>query len=149
MTRGAPPGSGMLTSVVPLFVGLALLMVGNGLLGTLIGVRSDIEGFSTVVIGVVMSSYYVGFLLGSLAIPRWLVTVGHIRVFAALENVKWVRQVELAGGRDAQISYVRLVHALQDVVDPPGELSLAVQAFGVGHLKWRARRGYRGRHHNR
>jgi MFS family permease len=74
----------MLTSVVPLFVGLAVLMVGNGLLGTLIGVRSDIEGFSTIVIGVVMSSYYVGFLLGSLAIPRWLVTVGHIRVFAGL-----------------------------------------------------------------
>jgi MFS family permease len=74
----------MLTSVVPLFIGLALLMVGNGLLGTLIGVRSDIEGFSTIVIGAVMSSYYIGFLLGSLAIPRWLVTVGHIRVFAGL-----------------------------------------------------------------
>ena len=59
-------------------------MVGNGLLGALIGVRADAEGFSTVVIGVVMSSYYVGFLLGSLAIPRWLVTVGHIRVFAGL-----------------------------------------------------------------
>lgn len=78
------PGSGILTSVGPLFVGLALLMVGNGLLGALIGVRADAEGFSTVVIGVVMSSYYVGFLLGSLAIPRWLVTVGHIRVFAGL-----------------------------------------------------------------
>ena len=77
-------GSGILTSVGPLFVGLALLMVGNGLLGALIGVRADAEGFSTVVIGVVMSSYYVGFLLGSLAIPRWLVTVGHIRVFAGL-----------------------------------------------------------------
>jgi len=59
-------------------------MVGNGLLGTLIGVRADIEGFSTIVIGAVMSSYYIGFLLGSLAIPRWLVTVGHIRVFAGL-----------------------------------------------------------------
>ncbi len=59
-------------------------MVGNGLLGSLLGLRADLEGFPTVVIGVVMSMYYVGFLLGSLTIPRRLITVGHIRVFAGL-----------------------------------------------------------------
>lgn len=75
---------GVVASVLPLFLGLALLMVGNGLLGSLLGVRADLEGFPTVVIGVVMSMYYVGFLLGSLTIPRRLVTVGHIRVFAGL-----------------------------------------------------------------
>lgn len=73
--------------VLPLFVGLALLMVGNGLLSSLLGIRSDLEGFGTVVIGVVMSMYYVGFLVGSLIIPRWLVTVGHIRVFAGLTSL--------------------------------------------------------------
>ncbi len=75
---------GVVASVLPLFIGLALLMLGNGLLGSLLGVRADIEGFPTVVIGVVMSMYYVGFLVGSLTIPRRLVTVGHIRVFAGL-----------------------------------------------------------------
>jgi MFS family permease len=70
--------------VLPLFAGLALLMVGNGLLGSLLGIRSDLEGFPTQVIGIVMAMYYVGFLLGSLVIPRWLITVGHIRVFAGL-----------------------------------------------------------------
>jgi MFS family permease len=75
---------GVVASVLPLFLGLALLMVGNGLLGSLLGIRADLEGFPTVVIGVVMSMYYVGFLLGSLAIPRRLITVGHIRVFAGL-----------------------------------------------------------------
>jgi len=75
---------GVVASVLPLFLGLALLMVGNGLLGSLLGLRADLEGFPTVVIGVVMSLYYVGFLLGSLTIPRRLVTVGHIRVFAGL-----------------------------------------------------------------
>jgi MFS family permease len=77
----------VLAPVLPLFAGLALLMVGNGLLGSLLGVRSDLEGFPTVVIGVVMAMYYVGFLLGSLTIPRWLVTVGHIRVFAGLASL--------------------------------------------------------------
>jgi MFS family permease len=78
---------GVVTSVLPLFVGLALLMVGNGLLGSLLGIRADLEGFPTVVIGVVMAMYYVGFLVGSLTIPRWLASVGHIRVFAALSSL--------------------------------------------------------------
>ncbi|MFV1992252.1 MAG: MFS transporter, partial [Acidimicrobiales bacterium] len=73
-----------LKPVLPLFIGLALLMVGNGLLGSLVGVRADLDGFATVVIGVVMSMYYVGFLIGSLTIPRRLTSVGHIRVFAGL-----------------------------------------------------------------
>lgn len=73
--------------VLPLFAGLALLMVGNGLLGSLLGIRADIESIATVVIGVVMAMYYVGFLFGSLMIPRWLVTVGHIRVFAGLASL--------------------------------------------------------------
>jgi len=78
---------GVVTSVLPLFVGLALLMVGNGLLGSLLGIRADLEGFPTVVIGVVMAMYYVGFLVGSLTIPRWLETVGHIRVFGGLSSL--------------------------------------------------------------
>ncbi len=75
---------GVLASVRPLFVGLALLMIGNGLLGALVGIRAHLEGFPTIVIGVVMAMYYAGFLVGSLTIPRRLVTVGHIRVFAGL-----------------------------------------------------------------
>ncbi|MFV1999790.1 MAG: MFS transporter [Acidimicrobiia bacterium] len=70
--------------MLPLFAGLTLLMVGSGLLGPLVGVRADLDGFPTIVIGAVMSMFYVGFLLGSLTIPRWLVSVGHIRVFAGL-----------------------------------------------------------------
>jgi len=73
-----------LTPVVPLFVGLALLMVGDGLLGALVGVRADLDGFATIVIGAVLSMFYVGFVVGSLTIPRWLVSVGHIRVFSGL-----------------------------------------------------------------
>lgn len=70
--------------VVPLFLALALLMVGNGLIGSLLGVRADLEGFPTLVTGVVMTMYYGGFLLGSVTIPRWIANVGHIRVFAGL-----------------------------------------------------------------
>jgi MFS family permease len=84
MSNGATTERTGLVSVSPLFVGLALLMVGSGLLGSLLGIRASIEGFPTVVIGIVMAMHYAGFLVGSLTIPKWLATVGHIRVFAGL-----------------------------------------------------------------
>lgn len=77
-------GRSAAATVLPLFLALAFLMVGNGLVGSLLGIRADLEGFPTIVAGVVMSSYYGGFLVGSLTIPRWIANVGHIRVFAGL-----------------------------------------------------------------
>ncbi len=71
----------------PLFVGLALIMVGNGLQGTLLGVRANIEGFGTATTGLIMSLYYFGFLAGSIAAPNLIRNVGHIRVFAALASL--------------------------------------------------------------
>ncbi len=70
-----------------LFVGLALIMLGNGLQGTLLGVRASLEGFATATTGLVMTGYYVGFLGGSIFVPRLVNNVGHIRVFAALASL--------------------------------------------------------------
>ncbi len=71
----------------PLLLGMGVLMLGVGLQATLLGVRGTLEGFPTPVIGVVMSCYYVGYLLGTLAAPRLVHKVGHIRVFAALAAI--------------------------------------------------------------
>ncbi len=76
-----------LTSSWPIFFGLALIMVGNGLQGTLLGVRATIEGFDTAVIGLIMSLYYLGFLAGSYYVPKLISKVGHIRVFTALASM--------------------------------------------------------------
>jgi MFS family permease len=70
-----------------LFAGLALMLAGGGLLSTLVGVRAEIEGFPTVVIGLVSAAYYAGFLLGSRLALDALGRVGHIRVYAALASV--------------------------------------------------------------
>ncbi len=70
-----------------LFLGLTFIMLGNGLQGTLLGVRATQEGFSTGLIGFVMAGYYAGFLLGSMLAPRMVKRVGHVRVFAALASV--------------------------------------------------------------
>jgi MFS family permease len=69
-----------------LLLGMMLLMVGNGLQGTLLGVRGGIEGFSTFDMSIVMSAYFAGFLGGSRLAPEMIRRVGHVRVFAALAS---------------------------------------------------------------
>ena len=76
----------VLQSSWALLLGIGLLMVGNGLQGTLLGVRGGIEGFSTFEMSVVMSAYFVGFLGGSRLAPEMIRRVGHVRVFAALAS---------------------------------------------------------------
>ncbi|HEX4241149.1 MAG TPA: MFS transporter [Steroidobacteraceae bacterium] len=68
----------------PLLLGMGVLMLGAGLQSTLLGVRATLEGFPTVVTGVIMSCYYVGYLVGTKIAPPLLRQLGHIRVFAAL-----------------------------------------------------------------
>ena len=67
-----------------LFLGMFMLMVGNGLQGTLLGIRGGLENFSTFEMSIVMSAYFLGFLGGSRAAPEMIRRVGHVRVFAAL-----------------------------------------------------------------
>ena len=74
-------------SVWVLFLGIAMMMIGNGLQGSLLGIRADIEGFDTGTIGLVMSGYYIGFLASSILTPRLVTRVGHIRVFAAYASL--------------------------------------------------------------
>ncbi|MCB2114921.1 MAG: MFS transporter [Rhodobacteraceae bacterium] len=70
-----------------LLLGIMLLMVGNGMQGTLLGIRGGIEGFSTTEMSYVMAAYFAGFLLGSRLTPEMIRRVGHVRVFAALGSM--------------------------------------------------------------
>ena len=69
-----------------LLVGMLLLMMGNGLQGTLLAVRGNIEGFNASTMSVIMTGYFVGFLIGSRLAPLMIRRVGHVRVFAALAS---------------------------------------------------------------
>jgi MFS family permease len=70
-----------------LLLGMLLLMIGNGLQGTLLGVRGGLESIDSATLGYVMSAYFVGFLIGSQITPILLRRVGHVRVFAALGSL--------------------------------------------------------------
>ena len=70
-----------------LFFGFSVICLAHGLQGTLIGVRSVLEGFSFISTGLIIAGFYTGFLTGSVLIPIFLKRVGHIRVFAALASL--------------------------------------------------------------
>ena len=52
----------VLSGVWALLIGIVLIMLGNGMHFTLIGLRGGIEGFSAVELAVVTSGYFMGFL---------------------------------------------------------------------------------------
>ncbi|QGG80405.1 MFS transporter [Litorivicinus lipolyticus] len=70
-----------------LLVGIGLMMIGNGLQGTLLSVRATLEGFDTQTTGVVMAGYFIGMMIGSAVSAKLIRRVGHIKVFAAAASV--------------------------------------------------------------
>ncbi len=89
-------------ALLSLLLAAAILLAGNGLQGTLLAVRANLEGFPTALIGVLMSSYFAGFILGCRFNPAFIKSVGHIRTFVALASIA---------------SAAALVHAI--VIDVP------------------------------
>jgi len=74
----------VLSGVWALLLGVVLIMLGNGMHFTLIGLRGGIEGFSSAELAIVTSGYFLGFLSGARITPLMIQRVGHVRVFAAL-----------------------------------------------------------------
>ena len=70
-----------------LFLSEISFLLGHGLIMTLLGVRMSLEGFPSQMAGLLMSSFSLGFVIGSYLIEKRIRTVGHIRVFAACAAV--------------------------------------------------------------
>ena len=76
-----------LISTWPLFFGLALIMIGNGIQLILIGLRASAAGYSNLLTGIMMAGYFLGIFIGSIIVPRTLSEVGHVRTFGALAAI--------------------------------------------------------------
>lgn len=74
----------VLLPVAALLFSVSLLLMGNGLQGVLLPVRAVAQDYSAFAIGIMGSSYFVGFAGGCLLGPYMMQRVGHIRTFAAL-----------------------------------------------------------------
>ena len=109
----------VLTSAWALLFGMFLLMIGNGMQGTLLGIRGEIEGFSTLEMSIVMSAYFAGFLGGSRMAPHMIRRVGHVLRLGVQDRVV-VAAPELDGHRAADRRR-----------DPAGHRVLQHQGLGV------------------
>lgn len=76
-----------ITSLWALLLAAGILFVGGGLQGSLVAVRANAEGFSLAQIGLMMSVYSIGFVLGCRWTPLLVKNVGHIRAFTALASI--------------------------------------------------------------
>ncbi|MFG0381967.1 MFS transporter [Pseudomonas sp. zbq_18] len=65
-----------------LLSGVALLLLGNGLLNTLLTLKGAAEGYSTTLLGLMMSGYFTGYFIGNWVGSPLIRRVGHIRAFA-------------------------------------------------------------------
>jgi len=74
-------------TISSLLLGIGLLMLGNGLLGTLLGVRMALAELSPITIGLVMAGYFMGLALGALLGHGVIAAVGHIRAFSAFASL--------------------------------------------------------------
>ena len=74
----------MLLHLLPissLMIGTALLLLGNGLLSTVLVLRGSLEGYSDQMLGLLGSAYFIGFFLGTYVVPPLIRRMGHIRAF--------------------------------------------------------------------
>ena len=90
-----------LAPVAALLFSVSLLLMGNGLQGTLLPVRGNIEAFSAIELGLLGTAYFLGFTFGCMHGPLLVRRSGHIRAYLAMT---------------ALASVVALLHALY--VDP-------------------------------
>lgn len=75
----------MLQAILPvrsLLIAIFVMMVGSGFLSTLIALRLERGGSSTMVIGMVATAYFVGLIIGAVKAVSIVRRVGHIRAFA-------------------------------------------------------------------
>jgi MFS family permease len=77
----------LLLRLSSLLGGVALLIVGVGLLFSVLGLRAGVAEFSGLALGLVTSAYFAGFVVGTFICPMVIRRVGHIRAFAAMASI--------------------------------------------------------------
>ena len=67
-------------------ISLFIFTIGNGLFMTLIALRLEVAHAPSIIIGGMTAAYFIGLMLGSFRIERFIIRVGHIRAFASFSS---------------------------------------------------------------
>lgn len=73
--------------VSALLLSVSILLMGNGLQGTLVPVRANLESFSAFEIGLLGTFYFIGFTAGCLHGPYLVGRAGYIRAYLAMTSL--------------------------------------------------------------
>ncbi len=73
----------ILKPFIALYAAMLLVAMSLGLLATFLSLRLTIEGFSTQITGIILTSYFIGAVVGTFYCGRLIRSVGHIRSFSA------------------------------------------------------------------
>lgn len=73
--------------ILPVLASVAILMLGNGALSTLIGLRMTNTGAGSLAVGAVTAAFFAGLTFGSFQCFRFIRRAGHIRAFAAFASL--------------------------------------------------------------
>ena len=76
-----------IVSVYSLLAATAILLLGSGLLGTVVALRAGIETFPKGLIGLIMAGFFMGYVLGSYLCPHVIRNFGHIRSFSVFAAI--------------------------------------------------------------
>ena len=74
---------GAWSSIIALLIAVFFMVMGSGILGTLIPLSAKAHGFGPAEIGLLGSSYFGGMLFGAMIATRALQRIGHVRVLTA------------------------------------------------------------------
>lgn len=80
----------MIRSLLTPLLSLIFLIMGSGLFNTFVPLRLEMEEYDPEVIGAVVSAMYVGLLIGSLKIDKFITKVGHVKAFIAFTTFSGV-----------------------------------------------------------
>lgn len=73
--------------VIPLFIGLTLIMIAQGIQSAILPAKATTIGFDKASTGYIMSFLYVGLIIGALTIGKFLSQIGYVRTFAGFTSI--------------------------------------------------------------
>ncbi len=76
-----------LAPITALLLAVGMMLLGHGLQTTVLPIRAEMAGFGDLQIGLMSSSYFVGFVIGCIMTPYAILRAGHIRAFAAIVSL--------------------------------------------------------------
>lgn len=74
----------IMKSMWVLYFGLSVLWLGTGMMFSLLVIRANSEGFTTIEIGIMQTCYQLGWIAAAVFAGRMIRHVGHVRVFSAM-----------------------------------------------------------------